>query len=211
MDEQLDDQPLARASETNDYYRVDDIDGTNFTLTSWSDANPPQVTKRRRTGADTMMAEGSEAVYQRVANTQEGLLGPMPPQREAQVLLEPPVVSPGTTTPPPDATQEARDASIRAYMIGRWTASLTKDGTTIDSVFDYDANGQLSGVQKVTTDGRTQGYTIKGIYTVVAKDDRNFTLTFNIPGIAPVSTDLQIVDQNTLFNPKENYRAVRTP
>lgn len=195
QDEYLNDQAPIRSAEVTDYYRVDDIDGTNFTLTSWSDGAAPQTSKRTRTGTDTMQAEGSDAVYQRVAGSQETVSGPLPPQRDL---------------PAPNA-QDTRDAAMRAFIVGRWTTSLARNGQTIVSILDYDAGGGLSGTQSVTANGQTQSYSIKGTYTVVATGDQTFTLTLNIPGIAPITSDLQVVDQNTLFNPKENYQARRAP
>ncbi len=187
-------KPTVRADESNDYYRVDDIDGTKFTFTSWSDTAPAQTTNRLRSGADTMMVEGNETIYQRVAGSQEAVPASLPPQRD-----------------PPAATQESRDAAMRAFMVGRWTATVVQNGQTIVSIIDYAADGQLSGTQSVTTNGQTQNYSVKGAYTVTATGEKNFTLAITIPGIAPFSSDLQIVDQNTLFNAKDNYSAIRTP
>lgn len=204
QDQQLNDDAPVRASEVNDYYRVDEGDGTNFTLTAWGDDSPPQTSNRRRTGADTMMTEGSDAVYQRVVGTQEVLFGPIPPQRDAPRAAPPPV--PGAAAPA-SPEQEAADAKFRQFMLGRWTASMQANGATIDSVLAYHAGGAVTGYQTV---GAAR-YDIAGAFTVKATGENSFTLTFYLPGQQPAAAELQVVDQNTLFNPKENYQAKRAP
>lgn len=225
MDQQLDDRPPVRASETNDYYRVDEVDGTRFTLTSWSDTDPPKTTNRTRTGADEMMTEGSDAIYRRVPGSQEGLLGPMPPQRTApggggQPPAPQPTAAPtpaiDTSTPPAapaplSQEQQARDAALRAFIIGRWTATVTQNGQTIESILDYHASGRVRGTQRVSANGKVMQYEIDGAYTIVSTGDRSFTMTFYLPGLQPAEAKLEIVDDNTLFNPAENYRATRAP
>lgn len=209
QDEYLNDQAPIRSAEITDYYRVDEGDGTNFTMTTWSDTDPAKVTNRMRAGADQMKAEGSDAIYQRVAGSQETPPSPLPPQRDAPG-------APAATAQPPAApatneAQNALDARMHAYMVGRWAATLSNNGTTIESMMEYRASGEVSGYQKVTANGQSQIYDIKGAYTAAGSSETDFTLTFYLPGQQPVSAALQIVDQNTLFNPKENYRATRVP
>lgn len=198
QDQLVNDAAPIRTAETHDYYRVDEVDGTQFTLTSWSDTDPPNTSRRTRSGADQMMVEGSDAVYQRTPGTQESLAGPPPPQREAP------------SGAPLDA-QQTLDAKLRAGLVGRWAASATRDGTTVEAVLEYRTSGEVVGYQNVTANGRTQKYDVKGAYTVVASGENSFTLTFYLPGMQPVSTALEVVDADTMLNRAENYQTRRVP
>lgn len=230
QDQIYNDEPLMRLAETNDYYRVDDIDGAKFTMTTWADDTPPSSSTRTRTGADTMMVEGSDAVYQRVANTQEGLLGAMPPQRDLPAAApqpaphppappqpvppaaEPNPAPPAPPQPPaPPASQEARDATARAIMVGKWTASLDRDGRQTVATTEYRTSGEMAGTQTVTFQGETKTYNFAGAYTVASTGPTTLSLTLYLSGQQPVVTEFQIVDQNTLYNARDNYRAVRAP
>jgi len=203
QDETVNDRPPIRTAETHDYYRVDEIDGTNFTLTAWSDTDAPKATRRMRAGADQMKVEGSDAIYQRVAGTQEAAPTPLPPQRDPPGAGSPPAAAAS-----PDA-QQSLDARLRDFLIGRWTASATQNGTTVESMLDYRTSGEVVGYQNVTTNGSTRRYDVKGAYTVVASGDKAFTLTFYLPGLQPVSTVLEIVDADTMLSRAENYQTKR--
>lgn len=201
---QIDDQPpVQQPGVTNDYYRVDEIDGTKFTLTTWGDDGVAQTTTRFRTGADTMQLEGNDAVYQRVAGSQETPPAPLPPQRDVPGGAPP--------APPPAAPAMASmgDAQARDFMVGVWTASLTGPSGAIESRFEYRSSGEVVGTQTVTREGNAKRYDFAGAYTAVATGPDRFRLTFFVPGQQPIATELQVVDQNTLFNAKENYQAKR--
>ncbi len=201
---QLDDQPpVQQPGVTNDYYRVDEVDGTKFTLTTWGEDGAAQVTNRFRTGADTMQLEGNEAVYQRVAGSAETAPSPLPPQRDV------PGGAPPAPPPPAPAMASMGDAQAHQFMVGVWTASLTYNGATIDSQFEYRASGEVVGYQTVTQNGQPKRYDITGAYTTVATGANSFRLTFFVAGQQPVSTELQVVDQNTLYNKADNYQAKR--
>ena len=218
QDVQMDQETPVRASESHDFYRVDEIDGTNFTLTAWREGEQASTSRRRRTGDDTMMTEGSDAVYQRVANTQESTPDALPPQRDPPGGA-PPAPPPPTPPPPPPPAADTNppapaigtmgDAQARDFMIGVWTASLTVSGARIDSRFEYRASGEVVGTQTVTRNGETKRYDVTGAYTTVATGADRFRLTFYVPGQQPASTELQVVDRDTLFNPAEKYEAKR--
>lgn len=200
---QIDDQPpVQQPGVTNDYYRVDEIDGTKFTLTTWGDDGVAQTTTRFRTGADTMQLEGNDAVYQRVAGSQETPPAPLPPQRDVPGGAPP-------APPPAPAMASMGDAQAHQFMVGIWTANLVYNGATLDSRFEYRASGEVVGHQTVTQNGQTKRYDITGAYTTVATGANSFRLTFYVAGQQPVSTELQVVDQNTLYNQAENYQAKR--
>ncbi len=210
QDQQINNDPLVRVTETNGYYRVDEIDGANFKLTAWSDTDPPQTSNRRRTGADTMMVEGSDAVYQRVPASQEVIFGGIPAQREAPAASGGGGAAPAPAPAPAPVTpeQNAADAKLRQFMLGRWTASVQANGSTIDSVLDYHASGEVTGYQTITGANPAR-YDVNGAFTVKATGADSFTLTFYLPGAQPLSTELQVVDDNTLYNQTEKYQAKR--
>jgi len=212
------DAPI-RAAEVNDFYRVDEIDGTSFTLTAWKDGEAPQTSRRKRTGADTMATEGSDAVYQRVPNMQQPDPGTLPPQltppgaaapapQAAAPTPEPAAPDPRPETPAP-AMASFGDAQARDFMVGVWTASLTGPSGAIESRFEYRSSGEVVGTQTVTREGNAKRYDFAGAYTAVATGPDRFRLTFFVPGQQPIATELQVIDQNTLFNAKENYQAKR--
>ncbi|MFT3809474.1 MAG: hypothetical protein QM698_06100 [Micropepsaceae bacterium] len=223
QDVQTNNEPPIRAAEVNDFYRVEEIDGTSFTLTAWKEGEAPQTSRRKRTGADTMATEGSDAVYQRVPNMQQPDPGALPPQPVppggAPAAPPPQAAAPTPDPAAPVTDPDPRpavpgvgtmgDAQARDFMVGVWTATVVQSGASIDSRIEYRASGEVVGKQTVTRNGKTQTYDFTGAYTAVATGGDSFRLTFFMAGQQPISTELQVIDQNTLYNQPENYQTKR--
>lgn len=136
----------------------------------------------------------------------------LPPQPTPPAAPGTPAAPPGTPTPPPSppgGAQKQLDDKIKAYFLGEWRSQITAQGAVQDTQLLYREDGSISGTVKLTQYGYTGTYPVSGSYTLQAITDTRFILTLLPQGSAQSSAELQIVDQNTLFNRQANYYAYR--
>lgn len=120
--------------------------------------------------------------------------------------------TPGTPPPPPPpngGAQHQMDEKLMAFFVGEWKDETKYQGSVTQLQVVYRTDGSFSGTVVYTQNGMSGTYPVLGTYVVQAITDKRFVLTTYPQGGVQVSAELQVIDQNTLFNPQANYYAYR--
>lgn len=131
---------------------------------------------------------------------------PLPPQPLPPGQPGTPAPVPGgPPAPPPSESQQEMTDFARSYLIDDWKVDWRAQGLSYAAWIDYRADGSYAGTLYVTGPTGTIQYALQGTFDIVGISKTRFNLvTYAEPGIG-VTTGLEIVDQNTLFNRAENY------
>lgn len=124
-----------------------------------------------------------------------------------------PAPAPPPAPPPPPAdpgrAQRELNDKVKAYWVGEWVLSVTQGQIKIDFDLVFRADGSFAGTQRITGYDTSVPFPLTGTWELQAIDEYRFVLVTRASDQPQSNAELQIVDQNTVYNPKDQYYARR--
>lgn len=112
-----------------------------------------------------------------------------------------------------EGTENALRDRHRAYLAGTWRLQYQRTNAYGTALFDvtitYSPEGRYYGVETQTYAGNTARQPRNGTWILTPVNETSFALTLTEDGGFASTSELRIVDRNTLFNVSARVNAVR--